>query len=70
MHETKLIKYKDQQAQIDVEIANLVLNLWKLGLRTSNSCQDNVPKGFVWCRRSNQNQPVMVESKPATFLSK
>jgi hypothetical protein len=24
----------------------------------------------TYCRRSNQNQPVMVESKPATFLSR
>jgi hypothetical protein len=47
-HETKLIKFEDQQAEIDVDIADLVLNLWKLGLRTSNSCQDGVPKGFAW----------------------
>src|SRR6266478_2607913 len=47
-HETKLVKYRDEQAYIDVEIAELVLNLWKLGLTTTNSCQDNVPKGFVW----------------------
>jgi hypothetical protein len=48
LHEAKLIKFGDQEAEIDEEIADLVLNFWKLGLRTSNSCQDNVPKGFVW----------------------
>jgi hypothetical protein len=26
--------------------------------------------GSAWCRRSNQNQPGMVELKPATFLFK
>jgi hypothetical protein len=48
LHETKLVEFGDQRAEIDVDIADLVLNLWKLGLRTSNSCQDSVPKGFVW----------------------
>jgi hypothetical protein len=48
LHETKLVEFGDQRAEIDVDIADLVLNLWKLGLRTSNSCQDNVPKGFAW----------------------
>jgi hypothetical protein len=28
-------------------IADLILDLWKLDLDTTNSCQDN-PKGFVW----------------------
>jgi hypothetical protein len=36
-HETKLVKYRDEQAHIDVEIADLILNLWKLGLTTLNS---------------------------------
>jgi hypothetical protein len=47
-HPTKHVIYKDQEADIDVDIAVLVLNLWKLGIHTVNSCQDNVPKGFVW----------------------
>jgi hypothetical protein len=47
-HPTKLIKYNGEEAHIDVEIADLISNLWKLDLMTFNSCQDNVPKGFVW----------------------
>jgi hypothetical protein len=47
-HKTKLIQFGDWQAKIDEDIADLVLNLWELGLITLNSCQDNVPKGFVW----------------------
>jgi hypothetical protein len=47
-HPTKLVQFGDQQADIDVDIADLVLNLWKLGLSTCNSCQDNGPERFVW----------------------
>jgi hypothetical protein len=46
-HKTKFIKFGDNQAYVDANIADLVLNLWKLDLLTCNSCQDN-PKGFVW----------------------
>lgn len=47
-HRTKRVKYKDQEANVDIDIADLVLNLWKLGLHTLHSCQDNVPQGFIW----------------------
>ena len=33
--------------EIDEEIAPLIELIWNLGLRTSNSCQDN-PAGMVW----------------------
>lgn len=48
VHKARLIKWKDQEAEIDIEIADLILNLWKLELDTFNSCQDDVPRGFVW----------------------
>ncbi len=47
-HPVKRVKYKNMEADIDVDIADLILNLWKLQIRTVNSCQDNVPRGFVW----------------------
>jgi hypothetical protein len=47
-HQTKHIRYKDQEADIDVEIADLILNLWRLEISTLNSCQDGVPEGFAW----------------------
>jgi hypothetical protein len=47
-HKTKHIRYEDQEADIDGEIADLILNLWRLEISTLNSCQDNLPKGFVW----------------------
>jgi hypothetical protein len=48
LHKTKHIKFKDIEADIDQDIADLILDLWKLDIGTTNSCQDNVPKGFVW----------------------
>jgi hypothetical protein len=36
------------EAEIDCEIAPLILELWKAGIQTANSCEDNVPRGFVW----------------------
>jgi hypothetical protein len=47
-HPARHIKYQDQEADIDLAIASLILNLWKLDIHTMNSCEDNVPKGFVW----------------------
>jgi hypothetical protein len=47
-HPTKRVKYKDLEADIDLDIADLVLNLWKLEVDTVNSCQDNAETGFVW----------------------
>jgi hypothetical protein len=50
-HNTKHIEYTDAdnfkfEADVDELIAPLVLNLWKLGIKTNLSCQNN--KGKVW----------------------
>lgn len=47
-HKTKLIKYKDMEAEVDENIADLILNLWKLNIMTVLSCENNVPDDFVW----------------------
>lgn len=46
-HETEIVRYGDCEAEIDRKIAPLILKLWKLGLDTHNSCEENSP-GIVW----------------------
>jgi hypothetical protein len=45
-HPQTLIEHAGMQAEVDREMASLILDLWRLGLRTVNSCQDNF--GKVW----------------------
>lgn len=47
-HKTVLVKYRKRKARIDEDIAPLILECWKRRITTTNSCQDNVPKGYVW----------------------
>lgn len=47
-HKTAVVKWEHREAEIDEEIAPLVLELWKAEIETVNSCQDNFPKGYVW----------------------
>jgi hypothetical protein len=54
-HLTKHVKYGEREGDIDTDISDLIVNLWKLGLYTVNSCQDNVPKGFVWIEFLSSN---------------
>ena len=46
-HPTRTVSWGDVEAEIDVEIADLILDCWKAGLVTMNSCQDN-SGGRVW----------------------
>jgi len=47
-HSTRLVKWGAMEAQIDEDIADLILNLWKLNIPTVLSCQNNVPENYVW----------------------
>jgi hypothetical protein len=47
-HKTKHIEWNNWEAEVDCKIADLVLNLWKLDLFTYLSCENNVPKNYVW----------------------
>jgi hypothetical protein len=38
-HRFKWLKYEGENVRIDVDIAPLLTNLWKLGIHTTNSCQ-------------------------------
>lgn len=47
-HKQVHIRHKEMEADVDEELADLILNLWKINIFTFLSCQDNVPKGYVW----------------------
>lgn len=46
-HRTVKVQVGEMQADIDEEIAPLIRELWKAGIDTFNSCQENRP-GIVW----------------------
>ncbi len=47
-HETIKLKYNNQYIDIDKKIAPLITEIWKAGFKTNNSCQNNVPRGYIW----------------------
>jgi hypothetical protein len=46
-HNQVSITWQHRQAEVDEELAPVILALWKLGIDTCNSCQENQP-GIVW----------------------
>ena len=39
MHTAKILTYNGRKVKIDKDIAPLLSKMWKLGIKTSNSCQ-------------------------------
>jgi len=48
IHEQVHIEYGNNEAEVDKELAPIILACWKLDIDTVMSCQNNVPEGFVW----------------------
>ena len=46
-HETVRVEFGEREVDIDVEIAPLITEIWKTGMLTVNSCQENKP-GIAW----------------------
>lgn len=46
-HKQLLITWGGQETEVDEELAPLILGLWKRGIVTVNSCQENQP-GIAW----------------------
>lgn len=46
-HPTKLIAVGDQQAEVDVELAPLIEQMWRTGICTMMCCQETDP-GIAW----------------------
>lgn len=47
-HKTIPLKYRGELVEIDEQIAPLMSQIWKAKITTLNSCQDNVPSGYIW----------------------
>lgn len=47
-HKTRRIVWGDNEAEIDEGIADLILELWKAGLETCNSCESNGQDSRIW----------------------
>lgn len=37
-----------KMVHIDTQITELIQLLWKLGIRTNNSCENNIPTNYIW----------------------
>jgi hypothetical protein len=59
MMENKLVNKKHEQVilnhpiykidiEIDKNIADLIEQLWKAGIQTTNSCENNIPNNYIW----------------------
>ena len=46
-HKTVLVKWAGFEARIDERIAPLIKEIWKAGIFTFNSCEENRP-GIIW----------------------
>jgi hypothetical protein len=47
IHRQVPVVWQGREAEVDEELAPLILALWKAGIATCNSCQENRP-GVVW----------------------
>lgn len=56
-HQTKKVynRYTNTYISIDENIADLVKWIWSNGIMTCNSCEDNVPAGYVWIEFQTSN---------------
>jgi len=55
-HKTvQMIDYRGTVCEIDEMIAPLIGLIWQHGLHTNNSCQDNVPHGYIWIAFDTSN---------------
>jgi hypothetical protein len=47
IHEQIHIKHEDFEADVDAGLAPLILEIWKAGIPTTMSCEENLP-GWAW----------------------
>lgn len=59
-HETVPVRDRmGQSIPIDRRIAPLISALWDMGIRTYNSCEDNIPAGYVWIHFATAEDALM-----------
>ena len=47
-HKSIKIEYSGRRANVDCKIAKLILMCWQCGIDTDLSCENNVPKNWIW----------------------
>ncbi len=47
-HPQETIRHRGREAEMDKDLAPLILELWRAGWWTTNSCQEHPPTGMVW----------------------
>lgn len=57
-HKTVQVRVGEMRADIDEEIAPLIRELWRAGIDTLNSCQENRP-GIVWVQFATADDAAM-----------
>ena len=54
-HEKVRVRHGSQKADVDKQIAPLIREMWKAGIETYQSCQDN-PAGWVWIQFESNHE--------------
>ena len=57
-HQTTSLQLRGKETQIDTHIAPLIEAIWQSGIRTHNSCEDNIPKGYIWIAFLNEKDTI------------
>ena len=60
-HPQARVEYKGQYFPIDEELADMMPDIWDLGIRTSRSCQEH-PTGKVWIEMDGAHVPTFVNA--------
>lgn len=53
-HATTTMTYQDNKLQIDTKLVDLMTQLWRLDIYTTNSCEEDTP-GYAWIEFSEEH---------------
>jgi hypothetical protein len=65
-HKQVEVEWRGMRAEIDEELAPLILALWKAGIVTLNSCQENFP-GIAWIQFLSANDAEKFLNRVAAY---
>jgi hypothetical protein len=69
-HATTLVSHAGWSAEIDTAIADLVLELWRAGVGTSQSCEDRDGRAWIRMTRPSANRLIaLLEGDHERLLS-
>lgn len=55
MNTQKLIKWNDQKAKVNSKLADLILNMWKLGIKTTGSGESELLENYQFIKFADSN---------------